>query len=688
MSKIRASFVAVEKSGQMGPILGLRKVSDDHSAPEPKLDGSVDARSHESRHSFGRAESNAGSTRETIEEETLDSGVGNKIDDKAGSEVKMTTPEKGQRTTTKPELESLDEQKEDDPATVVKSNGTASSSKTTEIGKGMGKEAAQKDNNKRVPEAKPSANKMRTQAPKTTTTTTAKRQPAVPKTLPDRTKAEPSTLSSTTASQSKLKQKHSTASIRSTTSTTSKAKADQNSSSTAKTPTTSQPKPPNIKTDTIPKASSKVSTPRTSLASATSKEVPKNAKAKPKSPTKPQRLPASATAQTASSAAKTAPERPTSRDTSKPTPSTDNSFLARMMRPTASSASKTHEKVAPTTPPRTAEATKQKKKSEGPETKGLGHSPRPKTVYKKVTALTKSEPSTPTKSDTEEAATVEEQDQHPGGFEHNEGVKAEHSTSSAGQSEQAEPVKEKPDEQISKRQDLSENVHEEQPSPSATSMEIPTEIKVEQSQKSTKSSEPTVPIKMKEPDEGSKPEKTETLPLANESQSPTKPTATAQEQPHSEAPFIQKQEEIQEKPRENLVLETKPQADTNEGVEEVVDDVAPHTDATESAAIEPHAPEVEDESTGHERPEDTTANALEGNKMPAHPEQQSGEHDDAKGITQNKAESHAAEQSADLHETTGETVRNEAEPISAEQSADLPSITEDTAEVKAEPTTS
>jgi hypothetical protein len=147
-------------------------------------------------------------------------------------------------------------------------------------------------------------------------------------------------------------------------------------------------------------------------------------KPKPKSPTRPQRLPASATAQTATSAAKlgetTKPRSPSRASTtstvlnrkpsalkkdtttthtrgapSAPTPglkkkvsrpslpvgahtdrpksrtstvgskAPDDGFLARMMRPTASSASKMHEKMEPKSPPRKAAPAKPKRSSDG-----------------------------------------------------------------------------------------------------------------------------------------------------------------------------------------------------------------------------------------------------------------------------------------------------------------------------------
>ncbi len=158
----------------------------------------------------------------------------------------------------------------------------------------------------------------------------------------------------------------------------------------------------------------------------TSKASPE-AKVRPRSPTRPVRLPAAATAPTASSAAKLggpaparspsrastsnlarkpstlkkdvkpttsrfgAPlasnlqrkssrpslpaqnghERPKSRVSNVGSKAPDEGFLARMMRPTASSANKTHEKVEPKTPPKKTSAIKLKKRGESAEVEDL-----------------------------------------------------------------------------------------------------------------------------------------------------------------------------------------------------------------------------------------------------------------------------------------------------------------------------
>ncbi|WEW59672.1 hypothetical protein PRK78_005151 [Emydomyces testavorans] len=159
---------------------------------------------------------------------------------------------------------------------------------------------------------------------------------------------------------------------------------------------------------------------------------PDHQKPRSKSPTRPIRLPSSMTAQTASSAAKTnnPASRPQSRNdinrltrkpsslrtdraTSKPpVPSTtirtqpsrtslapppntaldrpksrsshanprapDESFLARMMRPTASSANKTHDKVEPKSPPRSARTARPVRKPADRNHAASNHAPKAK----------------------------------------------------------------------------------------------------------------------------------------------------------------------------------------------------------------------------------------------------------------------------------------------------------------------
>lgn len=137
-----------------------------------------------------------------------------------------------------------------------------------------------------------------------------------------------------------------------------------------------------------------------------SSSPPSFTKPRPKSPTRPVRLPGSATAPTAASAARVevapaatakpkdrtlsnppslrqhsprtslpagskprekAKDKPKSRLSTVSSKASEGSFLNRMMRPTQSSSQKTHEKVEPKTPPKKTNEVRPKRKSDGAE---------------------------------------------------------------------------------------------------------------------------------------------------------------------------------------------------------------------------------------------------------------------------------------------------------------------------------
>ncbi len=166
-------------------------------------------------------------------------------------------------------------------------------------------------------------------------------------------------------------------------------------SAVSKPPTSTAPKPAPASTTSIGKTVKKPGP-----------TSPAFVKPKPKSPTRPVRLPASATAPTAASAAKLdgvppaaavvtrgrttsnpkpavrktsraslpagskpadKPKAPRSRMSMASTQSPSGSFLERMMRPTQSSAQKTHEKVEIKSPPRKSHPSRPKGTSEGSE---------------------------------------------------------------------------------------------------------------------------------------------------------------------------------------------------------------------------------------------------------------------------------------------------------------------------------
>ena len=323
VSKIRTSFVAVEKSGNMGPMLGLRMVSDVQDKPE--LDTDL-------QQFVTRSASNAG--REGIAEEEE-------------GESKNVAERQDEDTESKQRLD-----KEATPAPAPDSDAKDTSSTSAPVLAKENKAA------KHVP------TKIKTQVNSGSSKTNGalmKKQPATPKDASGKGKAE---SQKPTTFRTKL-------SPSSPQATNMKTKTTINNSGNPG----SAPKV-RVRREPISKPESRVSTPRTSLASNGSKEV-NSTKTRPKSPTRPVRLPAAAMASTASSAAKSNSTENTSlQSSSKPRVSSDGDFLARMMRPTAASASKTHEKLAPTSGSQKVNVSKPKKTNDISERKISGSTTR------------------------------------------------------------------------------------------------------------------------------------------------------------------------------------------------------------------------------------------------------------------------------------------------------------------------
>ncbi|KAK2767625.1 hypothetical protein FQN54_003783 [Arachnomyces sp. PD_36] len=425
LSKVRASFVAVERSGQGGPILGLRRANGVDESP--------------SRLKTGFSADDTGSP---IERTNTGSSIGS--GDK-GLLDKTLTP--SPPTTRSARLgEGL--------ATGDIGKGTTEAGGPPQIGKFAGRDTPElgkilkgssfeqspqraskhiDTTNTSAPSAPESPSKLRG-TPRTAnanTNTNGKPKDAPPTlkpTAPAPTKKvthRPSNISiNKDASSNKLGTKPSptkaskspraprtpTTQTASKTTSTRPAVSKPAEKETAKAPIR---KPSRMSLNPASKANTK---PQPSLPkdAASSKPATTTAKtqSKTRSPTRPVKLPASMTAPTASSAARLGPggpssrassragtatttlnrkpsslkpdratgtastrtstirkqpsrvslspqrsraqDRPSSRVSSTRTRSPDEGFLARMMRPTASSASKTHEKVEPKTPPKVA----------------------------------------------------------------------------------------------------------------------------------------------------------------------------------------------------------------------------------------------------------------------------------------------------------------------------------------------
>ncbi|MCJ1332696.1 hypothetical protein MMC10_009390 [Thelotrema lepadinum] len=381
ISKVRASFVTVEKSGSFGPMLGLRKTSDavDPASSTGKIEGEgVESQSQNTEQTSGSA----------------------------------ATPVKMQ--------ENLKEHK---PEEVQLANGKQSEAAAVKAPAESVQVDGSKDDKTQIPDQpKPEKSKAGTKASSGLQTTTSKvLGSSVVKSRPapiGTTKGAPPGKSSAGKSPA---------------SASSSAAAAKKSA-----PNTTQPKlsrkDSTIKPKAGPVASSKISSPKTAVPkTSTAKKAVKETfpAVKPKSPTKPvkprtsdgdffsrmmkptassasktqegQSSTSSGKASAEHSATRTSTKRPSDangdflsrmmRPTASSASKTNESdakntkasfkkgsrasttpaeggFMARMMKPTASSASKTHEKVPPlSSPPRKTEDTKPKRKSDGPAVK-------------------------------------------------------------------------------------------------------------------------------------------------------------------------------------------------------------------------------------------------------------------------------------------------------------------------------
>ncbi|KFY83391.1 hypothetical protein V498_08105 [Pseudogymnoascus sp. VKM F-4517 (FW-2822)] len=383
LSKVRTSFVAVERNGQTGIQWGLRK-----ETTVPPEDSTMSHR----RGSFAENESTDPDVvierKKSIQEEFK--ARKNSVDiSETIPEFALEMPSAAASKQGTPAIESKDPMpaantptgNPDKPSTVeernakllpadVKSAATVSGGKALKGASGLGEDlkGVTTGKLKTGPSTKPSdkstASKSSRPAPisttKTSTLSKTTKSPALPKTPVSGTSAKSSTRTTATAA--------------------TKASKPAVEKTTRPSTTTTKPAAPSTRTNPATK--------KPSLPSSTGFIKPR-----PKSPTKPAKLPSSLTAPTSSSLSKLADEarrtsagstrspsrvsagksetirKPTSsrpslgpppsaalkKQTSrqslpKPSAPADEGFLARMMRPTTASASKTHDKAA--TPPK------------------------------------------------------------------------------------------------------------------------------------------------------------------------------------------------------------------------------------------------------------------------------------------------------------------------------------------------
>ncbi|MCJ1373399.1 hypothetical protein MMC20_004627 [Loxospora ochrophaea] len=482
ISKVRASFVAVERSGQFGPQLGLRKMSTSNSGdasaggdgasdtPEPESNSSNVEPSKVNGHIAANSQSAVSPVKEVGEQGTLD---GSK-DATASSEHPTTSDSlRDDNPSANPDkpVSAVEDETANllpaDPkdANIVANGNTLTESAEDQAGgvSGLASKAKSNDTSKQSEAAAlSSSNEHSTQADTQdvsaitnegasgqlesqepsggaveSTSEPASSRPSAIATNVEAPSAEGQSAAKASVAAAKSPKKASMAKTPSAPSRQPLAKtaspkqsiqAKEPSKNTSKEPAKAPIKKPsraslgpNGHTGSGPK--SKPASASSTGPSAGEASTSSFVKPRPKSPTRPVRLPQSATASTASSAAKLGgsapsrspsrvsnattnftrkpstlnkdrpaahskaasstraslqnkpsrtslpanariPERPKSRASNVPT---DDSFLARMMRPTASSASKTHEKVEVKSPPQKGSSVKPNRKSEGAE---------------------------------------------------------------------------------------------------------------------------------------------------------------------------------------------------------------------------------------------------------------------------------------------------------------------------------
>ena len=458
ISKVRTSFVAVERSGQMGPQLGQRKMSNSgergqgaEGGIEPKIDTSnMDPEQKELPKTNGvhtPEPTHTTTALENVKEEDTPDGVKEDFSDKQDIEVSAPSQQHERSLDGPNASEAADA---DDLGSVLKGSPFQAVSRKTAEGSAAKQATPNKPLQIESTAEKRTPNQSREKStgtegasvPKSSKST--KPTPTTPRPLPIRTKqnaekpskpsvAAPSAEASKSprtprTPKSPAQQLSKVSSPRQPLSKTSSPRQpipEGGASKPAPTEPSKVPakKPSISSTKTVmPNATKSRSPPPTNNAQAARKPVSSSGKQEPKLPTRPVRLPASATAPTAASAAKVGgapPPRSPSRasttagtslgrkpstfnksrgpptgttsshlptKTSRPSlerpksrtgtawKASDGGFLARMMRPTASSASKVHEKIEPKSPPRKVPPTRLNRKSEASEDGKLNNS--------------------------------------------------------------------------------------------------------------------------------------------------------------------------------------------------------------------------------------------------------------------------------------------------------------------------
>ncbi|PWY78515.1 hypothetical protein BO94DRAFT_537705 [Aspergillus sclerotioniger CBS 115572] len=347
LSKVRASFVAVDGATQPNPLAGLRSVS-----------GRSDSPAAPTRVRSFNSEDFEGGLKSPLSVSPTRNGFPHKIPEQPVATLETPPedlPEKHDPAPVEPEKPS--EVVENPPAPVPIPKATEVSSEvsspkptktvtkrpsTIQVGKPAPKPAARSPAQPRTPTspAKPEDKTSRTTraARPATTRTAAAEAPKVATHKPSRTSLNPATKPTTRPVRSSMPARDLTKPTASAASRTTKA-TPANTTRPSASATTSTSSSTNRKgATTTSTLTRKPSTLKSSTTATQQRAVTPTASTARKQPSRPS--PPSGN------------ERPHSRVSNTSSRPLDDSFLARMMRPTASSASKTHDKVEVKSPPR------------------------------------------------------------------------------------------------------------------------------------------------------------------------------------------------------------------------------------------------------------------------------------------------------------------------------------------------
>ena len=347
LSKVRASFVAVDGATQPNPLAGLRSVSGRSDSPAAPI-----------RVRGFNSEDFEGGLKSPLSVSPTRNGFPHKITEQPVATLETPQedlPEKHDPAPVEPEKPS--EVVESPPAPVPTPKAPEVSSpkqtktvtkrpSTIQVGKPAPKPAARSPAQPRTPTspAKPEDKASRTTraARPATTRTAAAEAPKVATHKPSRTSLNPATKPTTRPVRSSMPARDLTKPTASAASRTTKATPANTTRPSASATTSTSSSVARKGATTTSTLSRKPSTLKGSTTATQQRAVTPTASTTRKQPSRP------------SPPAHSGNERPHSRVSNTSSRPLDEGFLARMMRPTASSASKTHDKVEVKSPPRPA----------------------------------------------------------------------------------------------------------------------------------------------------------------------------------------------------------------------------------------------------------------------------------------------------------------------------------------------